>query len=136
MEKFFKKIYFSRAILREITNELNSLYDDVLQNENTTKSVDKKQIANEFKERMLQIIKMFCFIMTESGTEYSPDKFEIQFFYIRDEIIESIDGSVKYIEIFSQMLTNKGVSEQNEVVLYLLKKTHLYRKKVKKELNK
>ena len=84
------------------------------------------------KNRVFTVIKMFAFAMTEFGNEFDSDKFEVQFFDMRDEFIESIEGDRKSVELFYGMLMEKGVSESNVLVLYCLKKFHLFRKKMRR----
>ena len=117
---------------QEVFDEVTQLLDDIVESEHSQKESDRESVAKRFKERMFVVVKMMAFAFSESGSDFVVDKFELQFYHVRDELVEAVGGDKATVQAVYHMLTDRGASESSQLLLYLLKKLHWFRQKKRK----
>ena len=131
MEINFGEIAISENLWRDIHSQVTELLDEIIEVENSKRVIDRPKHLKQTQDKLFTIIKVLAFAMTESGPEFDNDKFDLIFYHIRDELIEAIKGDRKTVETFHSMFTDQGVCQKNSLLLYCLKKFHLFRLKIK-----
>jgi hypothetical protein len=126
-------VFIPVKLWQAIFGEVSQLLDDIIEAECSLREPNREAMSKGFKDRMFVIVKMMAFAFSESGSDFVMDKFELQFYHIRDELIEAIEGDKGTVQSFHSMLMERGVWETNQLLLYLLKKLHLFRQQKQKK---
>jgi hypothetical protein len=114
-----------------MTDELTAILDDLIEIENTRRQFNRDEAMSRIKERIFAVTKELCFAMTESPEDYEPEKFNVEFFHVRDEVLEAVAPERTTVQALLGALGERMAYERNPQLLYCFKKFHLVKQHLK-----